>query len=312
MLYGKYTLTCCFESDAQLPDYKGSTFRGVLGIALKKVVCALKRQDCSICLLKQECLYLQVFEPRLTMDGGKNLRQPEPPSPYVIQPPATTRTFFRKGSVFDFNLLLFGTANGRLPYFIYAINEMGKIGVGKKINGRRGAYRLEAVTAGDAQIYTRENKTLRNITPPEDLQVAPTEAHEGDRTVTITFQTPLRIKHNNHLSPELPYHVLVRAMLRRAASLLAQYDGAEPDLDYKGMIQRAQAVCTRHSTLQWVDWSRYSHRQDKAMMMGGLKGSITYTGPLNEYMPLLDFCSRVHLGKQTTFGLGNFTMEVYR
>ena len=42
MLYGKYRFSCRLENDAVLPFYKGSTFRGVFGIALKKVVCAGK------------------------------------------------------------------------------------------------------------------------------------------------------------------------------------------------------------------------------------------------------------------------------
>jgi len=44
-------------------------------------------------------------------------------------------------------------------------------------------------------------------------------------------------------------------------------------------------------------------------MMGGLTGSITYEGDLEEYLPLIEFCAKVHLGKQTTFGMGRFTVE---
>jgi len=54
MLYGKYLFSSVFEDDAVLPYYKGSTFRGVFGHALKKVVCALRRQDCYGCLLREK------------------------------------------------------------------------------------------------------------------------------------------------------------------------------------------------------------------------------------------------------------------
>jgi hypothetical protein len=46
MLYGKYQFLCCLTDETILPCYKGSTFRGVFGRALKRVVCALKRQEC--------------------------------------------------------------------------------------------------------------------------------------------------------------------------------------------------------------------------------------------------------------------------
>jgi len=42
ILYGKYRCICQFETDGILPYYKGSTFRGVFGKALKKIVYALK------------------------------------------------------------------------------------------------------------------------------------------------------------------------------------------------------------------------------------------------------------------------------
>ncbi len=62
MLYGKYSFTVTFNSDAILPPYKGSTFRGVFGHALKRVTCALKRQSCDDCMLRSKCVYPFVFE----------------------------------------------------------------------------------------------------------------------------------------------------------------------------------------------------------------------------------------------------------
>ena len=93
MRYGKYQFVCRLESDALLPDYKGSTFRGALGLSLKHVVCALKRQECPQCLLKQNCIYPAIFEPRLTADFISP-GMIAPPHPYVIEPPSTTKTRF--------------------------------------------------------------------------------------------------------------------------------------------------------------------------------------------------------------------------
>jgi hypothetical protein len=44
--------------------------------------------------------------------------------------------------------------------------------------------------------------------------------------------------------------------------------------------------------------------------MGGMAGSVTYEGDMGEYMPLIEFCSEVHLGKQTSFGLGKIQAEI--
>ena len=74
MLYGRYHFFCPLETEAILPPYKGSTFRGVFGHALKKVVCALKRQECPQCLLKEKCVYALVFETQEALnppEGGR-------------------------------------------------------------------------------------------------------------------------------------------------------------------------------------------------------------------------------------------------
>jgi hypothetical protein len=309
MLFGDYRFRCRFESDAQLPAYKGSTLRGVLGRALKQVVCALKRQECPTCLLKQECLFPLIFEPRL-IDGEH--REEPLPHPFVLHPPITTQTHYSKGDPFNFDLLLFGPANQRLAYIIYACDRMGRIGIGKKINGSRAEFHLETVLCAGQAIYQAKDQRLINLLPAENLEMKFGGSGANCGTITFHFETPVRIKHQNHLSGGMPFHVLVRAMLRRVSALLTAYDKGEPDLDYAGLVQRAQAVQTEASTLVWEDLRRYSHRQDTAMLMGGLKGTITYTGNLAEYLPLIEFCARVNVGKQTTFGLGRFTVECAR
>ncbi len=92
--FGRYDFSCVFEDDALLPEYKGSTFRGVFGYALKKVVCALRRQTCDDCLLRQTCVYAFVFEG--VHDEGsapERKRVAAPPNAYVIEPPLETKNY---------------------------------------------------------------------------------------------------------------------------------------------------------------------------------------------------------------------------
>ena len=95
----------------------------------------------------------------------------------------------------------------------------------------------------------------------------------------------------------------------RISSLFNCYGNGEPELDYKGLVNRAKNVRIIVSDLNWYDWHRYSHRQDNTMLMGGMVGSVTYEGDIEEYMPLIGLCQRVHLGKQTSFGLGKIKAE---
>jgi hypothetical protein len=310
MLFGKYQFSCCFTDNASLPSYKGSTFRGVFGRALKQVVCALKAESCTQCLLRKQCVYALVFETGCALEMPEGSKIVSQPHPFVIEPPLSIKTKFEAGTPFDFNLLLFGEINNSLPYFIYAFEQMGTIGIGKKIKDIRGRFSLNKVKSNADTIYSKSDKKLHVTHEPIDLSVEALST-KPDETfcLKLTLETPLRLKFENRLKADLPFHVLVRAMLRRASSLLNCYGAGEPPLDYPGLVQRAASVQTIDSSLKWFDWQRYSFRQEKSMLMGGITGSVIYKGHISEYLPLIEFCEKTHLGKQTAFGLGKIKTE---
>jgi len=205
--------------------------------------------------------------------------------------------------------MLFGEANHALPYFVYAFEIMGESGVGKKLKEHRGRFVLNNVMCDGEKIYDFESKKLTSCIN-KDFQL---ETYSKNSTpyseLKIDFLTPLRLKHHNELSSKLPFHILVRAMLRRISNLFAHFGGGEPELDYRGLIAQAGLISIKSSNLRWHDWERYSNRQDISMLMGGLMGSITYIGELSPYMPIIHMSKILHIGKQTSFGLGLFEYE---
>ena len=317
MLYGKYRFECELVDEAQLPAYKGSTFRGLFGHALKKVVCALKRQECETCILRSKCLYVRVFETPLSLQMPDGSRISSPPHPFVMEPPLTDQSVYEKGSSIDCDLILFGEVNNSLPYFVYAFDQMGEIGLGKRINGKRGRFTLKEVHSNSTRLYSHSEQKLTRMETIEDIPgdtFQDTElegAPNRKMKVTVTLETPLRLKFENKLKggAELPFHVLVRAMLRRLSSLYNVYGEGEPSLDYRGLVERASNVGISKNNLSWYDWRRYSNRHEQKMLMGGMVGSVTYEGELGEYLPLLAFTKKTHLGKNTSFGLGKVNIE---
>ncbi len=169
---------------------------------------------------------------------------------------------------------------------------------------------MQVVRFGNRTIYSADDGILKS---PEPLPRLSLGEHESGRDkithLTIHLQTPLRFKHRNRLSDELPFHLLVRTMLRRVNTLFSIYGHGKPDLDFRGLTERAGAVKIASSDLRWSDWRRYSRRQARAMQIGGLAGSVTYTGEFAEFMPLIHCCETLHIGKQTTFGLGKIRIE---
>lgn len=308
MLFGKYHFHSIFEEEATLPPYKGSTFRGLFGHALRKVVCALKTGDCAACMLNEKCLYAQVFETPAGRLGEGKQRLAAPPHPYVIEPPPDTQTRYSTGDAFDFTLLLFGRFNESLPYFIFAFEQMGQMGAGQRINGHRPKFVLEKVIANGAEIYNGAARKIHGNYLSENMVLPATLASPLNRT-EINLLTPLRLKYLNELESALPFHVLIRAALRRVSSLFAAYGDGEPELDYRGLVRRAQEITIEESHLHWFDWRRWSNRQDQEMLMGGLIGKVAYCGDLTEFIPLLLLCETLHLGKQTAFGLGKIKIS---
>ena len=311
MLYGKYTFTCKLEDDAQLPEYKGSTFRGVFGHALKRVVCALRLQECESCLLQSDCLYALVFEGNLIKEANFNAPVSAPPHPFVIEPPDDIRTSYKAGDEFTCRLSLFGDFNRKLAYFIYAFEQMGRIGIGRRINGVRSHFALKNVIWKDRIVYQPDNQRLELPEKLVNLTLDPIVLNNnGENQIKVTLETPLRIKHKGRLSNGLPFHLMVRGMLRRVSSVMAACGEGEPHLDYHGLVDLSRSVRVADSNTRWYDWKRYSNRQDRSMLMGGIVGSITYEGKIKPFLPLIEVAAKLHIGKQTTFGLGKFSAVI--
>ena len=310
MRYGKYSFLCRFTDSAILPTFKGSTIRGAFGNALKKAICVLRHQKCDTCILKNECLYIRIFE-KSEDPPPTNSRVPATPHPFVIEPPETKAIHFKTGDPLDFTLLLFGEANQKLPYFIYAFDQMGSAGIGKKAAEGYGRFVLETVTHEGTPIYQKSDGILKAPDTGTGIVLKTTDNYPDHvNKIAIRFLTPLRLKFQNHFTEDLQFHVLIRSLLRRVSSLFEAYGGGEPDLPYRELVRKANEINIAHSSLDWSEFRRYSSRQKTDMIMGGISGEVVYEGDITPFMPIVDFCEEVHIGKQTTFGLGKFRAEV--
>lgn len=307
MRIGKYTFQCRFKSLASLPEFKGSTLRGGFGHALKRISCALRRQDCSTCLLFETCAYAFLFEVKKALPyESKCLRVAQRPHPYVIVPPDDTKRAYEADDPFSFDFILFGRANDYLPHILYAVREMGQNGIGKTTKCE-GLFEIEKVLQGDQTIFTGD--ILDTNSPLQQVSLNMLSASDPDK-ITFHCQTPLRLKYINELQASLPFHLVIRAALRRVSMLETVYGNGAPDLDFKGIAARATSIKTTDSDCRWIEIERYSNRQRSAMKFGGVLGSLVYKGEgLAEFLPLLHYCEVTHLGKQTSFGLGKIVVQ---
>lgn len=123
-------------------------------------------------------------------------------------------------------------------------------------------------------------------------------------TVCVDFQTPMRVKVEGALPKTLSFQGLISHVVRRVHGVFETYGEGEPKWDYPALIHRAGEVVVVRQDLAWMELERWSTRQRRMVPMGGLKGSVVYSGDLKPFYPLLKLGESLHVGKNTMFGLG--------
>ncbi len=307
----RYRFALRAREPISLPSYKGSALRGGFGYAFKRIACALRRQDCPKCMLKGKCAYSYVFETPPPQDAEMMRLYPIVPKPFVLEPPEDSRERIDSGEEIAFGLVLIGRAIDFLPHFVFAFMELGRMGLGRG----RGGFDLASVAVvadgrGARQVFGEGDEQIGGCGAPEAFDLL-ARGGAGASAARLDFRTPARIRYGGRYADSLPFHVLIRNLLRRASALLYFHCGGDPRaLDFRGLIARAAAVEIADSRLRWHDWGRYSSRQDARMQLGGVLGGIAYRGDLRPFLALLRLGAALHIGKNTTFGLGRYTLAL--
>ncbi len=312
--------------DCDLPAWKGSLLRGAFGHALKKTVCTMRPgQLCDSCLLRSQCAYTRIFETFITEQPPPFLRGLDTsPRPFVFEPHDNSR-FYKKDDILWLDLILIGSASDFLPYVVFAIYQMGQSGFGV----HRHPFELSAAYSYHPQTQSGQPQADGNDPPhqdwrllydgqsqqilftPEPLTLRPNNpGHSPVDHVTLQFLTQTRLKFGNDLTMDFTFRMLVFKMLRRALELAYFYSPqAEIDWDFHDLLVAADNVAIADRKLRWVDYDRYSNRQQTKMKLGGFVGDLTLEGDLAPFLDLLHYSEVLHVGKGTTFGLGRVEVK---
>lgn len=292
-----------------LPAYKGSALRGGFGQVFRRIACLGSDRNLGQCLLGARCPYHYIFETPPPANSVVLNKIPTVPQPFVIEPPLSEKRVYERGEDLTFHLILIGKALDYFPYFIYSFEELGRVGLGRG----KGTYTLETVSWCDAAdnavpLYTSTNKLLVDSYRP--LTIAELSSPTVVSTLTLTLLTPMRLKYENQLAADCEFHVLFRNLMRRFALLNYFHCDGEFPPDRQDFVEQARAIRTATKNLRWHDWERYSNRTKKRIKLGGLVGEITYCGELTPFLPCLRLGMYTHVGKGTTFGLGQYQLRV--
>ncbi len=288
------------EDPSKLPRHLFSPLRGILGANLKRISCVARRySQCLECPLNQHCAYGYIFETPRPEDADRLRLYPYLPHPFTITPPYPTP----QEQTIALGLTLVGRAIQYFPHFILSIGSAGEKGIGRY----RAPFRILDVVdcTNSSSLY---NPSTKALSPPELISTFSTrECHK----LSLTFHTPLSLKFQGKLAePQgFSFHILLRNLLRRLSALSYFHAGKELDLDFKGLIAMAQKIETVDQDLRFVRIKRYSARTKREMPLQGLVGRVSFEGNLTPFTPLLEAGSLVHVGKNTSFGLGHYSLD---
>jgi len=297
-----------------LPPYKGATLRGGFGHAFRRIACALRYKTCPECLLRRHCIYSYIFE--TPMPAGSDIMpdQTQAPRPYVLEPPQETRRDYEPGETIRFGLVLIGRATSYLPYFIYAFEELGNLGIGRG----KGTFELLEVRRREASsaqktVYQAGQHDITPVAHPVTWRHL-TWRHLIARKSFVTtdlhlrFTSPTRIVHQGSMvESRLSFAVLLQSLVRRIAMLSYFHCDSRLEVpDWTAFTEKAANVTCNEDGLRWYDWERYSNRQQARIQMGGLVGDIVYQGDFTPFWPYLALGEQVHVGKGGSFGLGRY------
>ena len=301
----------------KLSSFAGSSLRKDFIPIFKQITCLEPHGDCKSCKMQDDCPYF------ISLEKGEGIPDPEykryqtPPKPFIFEPPLKRKTFYSKNEDLYFDLVLVGKALEFFPFYAAGIRRVGELGIGRN----QGKYSLNRILAFDlvnnviAGEFTFDSDKLKY---DEDFSVPLSEIYEKYESqyeevneINVSIVTPLRMKRLGNDNWHLYFKSLIKNIVTRIANLGHAYCDFDEFLHFPELIYNAGAVRTSKENLNWEDW-RHPAMQNKNpnVRLGGYLGDLMYKGSISDFWPILKIGELIHIGKNTSFGLGRILVEL--
>jgi CRISPR-associated endoribonuclease Cas6 len=302
-------------ADTALPAYKGAMLRGGFGYAFQRAACP---QPCwgasDRCAVGALCPYRWIFETPHP-PGIRHLHDlQDVPRPFVIEPPAIGQTHYSAGQPLEFALVLIGRGIDHLPYFLFAFEQLGHMGLGRN----HAPARLERVEAlrpwqPTGLVIYQDGRALADTAGLPLIDTAEIARRAGalPEDLQLSLQMPLRVKTRGEFVRTIDPAALVQAACWRLNALATFHGGGPWDVDHRALIAQARGIAVGRAQARWVDWERTSSRgpEPRQMTLGGIVGGAVLRGVPPEVRAVLLAGSLVHVGKACVFGHGGYRLE---
>jgi len=287
----------------------GSALRGALYEVLRDNFCSepngMQTPDhatrCPVC-------WLLAAEDRQA-GRGQNIARP-----LTVQPPLaqTDQLVYLRDQGWHFGFSLIGQAGEALLFLIRAVEQMGRIGVGRG----RGRFQLVGVDEYnpflDVARSLLDGRTVRRPTLAVTAAQIDTFALDMDQEqITLDCLTPLRLTAQAQLVKKPDPVVFVQRLIERCQNLTEHYGAAEnlpAREEWRVASATASTAAAALTILQdetvWVEAHSGSRRQGRATPISGLVGRVCWGGDLRLLLPWLLWGQSLQVGKDAVKGNG--------
>jgi hypothetical protein len=314
------------EQACKLPEYLGSTFRGVLGQELHAVSCVETASSCDACRRPDRCAAGALFEGPFAGQTGSPTGPPagpagagrplnggaggfDQPRPYILAPPSRNGGTYAPHESIRLGLALVGRSRVWYPWVVAAMAGIGRRGLGADRRNLSLA-RISAVgPAGTQTPIDTETRGVNDRVPELDGSRIVAEAPAPTGRAVVAFITPADLKRKGHRIDRLDGPTFFRRLVRRIGTLVESYCTIPADAgprDFHALGALADQVTVTEQDISMQTWERYSSRLEGKHPLSGLVGRALLSDIPEPLWPYLILGQWVHVGKSASFGQGRY------
>lgn len=275
------------ERPLRLPRFRGALWHSVVGAAVKRRVCT-EPSACNPCLRPGACAYAALFEARARGSGGPFAPGARVPNPLWFDPGAWVAETVAAGQRFVVAYTVAGRTD-LAPLVDEAVGAAASAGLG-------GARVPAVVERVETWVGTLADAVRRTPAPTPGGCV-------------LEFRTPLRLKRRGAYLRTFDPTALARDLAFRLAAL-GHYHASLPwPAPWRAAFDQAAAARVAAADTRWVEGVRYSARQQREIVMGGVLGRVRLEEVGPALAALLGAGAVIHAGKGASVGLGEFRVR---
>ncbi|MDE7432718.1 MAG: CRISPR system precrRNA processing endoribonuclease RAMP protein Cas6 [Lachnospiraceae bacterium] len=301
--YVKLHFTVALLEDTQLPIDKVSALRGGMGEMLLRANC-VRNRDCASCDFADECIVRRTMYSKY--ENVPQFVTTDDSIGYILEC-ENYEQVFAAGDLLQFRLLLFGKTIVYFNQYMQAFFTLGREGIGKE----HARYQIVSVTNTQNELLLAENAVyMQNYqvqTIDEYVNYRIGRIRRAAHHNSLVFHTPAALKYQGKFQEKYDIEAIWNAVLRRIYMLECFEGIADTVYDMKALKDFVLPDIVRQEARR-VNVRRYSSTQDRKMVLSGIKGYVLLDMIPEQMLPLLLAGELIHIGKNTSFGFGRYSV----